>query len=232
MADRQPVVAMLMYPGFTHLDLVGPHATWAFSMDVRLVWKDLEPVTSDLGMSVLPTDTFSSFPDEVDIVFVPGGAGTADCLTDTEVLDFLADRGSRARYVTSVCTGSLVLAAAGLLKGRRAGTHWQSREHLAPLGVECVTERVVIDGNRITGGGVTAGIDFGLTVLSEMQGEEQAQLTQLALEYDPAPPFDSGTPEKADPATVETVRAMFAEPNAILERSVAAAAGALSGATT
>ena len=197
--DR-PVVAMLMYPGFTHLDLVGPHATWAMSMDIELVWKTLDPVVSDMGMQVLPTATLDSCPEDVDILFVPGGFGTADVLTDDEVLEFLRTRAATARFVTSVCSGSLGLAAAGRLRGYRAGGHWALREYLAPLGAECVLDRVVVDRNRITGGGVTAGIDFGLTVLAELAGEEQARLTQLVLEYDPAPPIDAGTPEKAPAA--------------------------------
>lgn len=209
-ANGRPVVAMLMYPGFTNLDLVGPHATWGMAMDIQLVWKTLDPVASDTGMRILPTATLRSCPADLDILFVPGGHDTADHLDDDEVLDFLATRGATARYVTSVCSGSLLLGAAGLLHGYRAGVHWTLRDLLAPLGAECVHERVVVDRNRITGGGVTAGIDFGLTVLAEIVGEEQARVTQLAIEYDPAPPADVGSPEKADPATLATTTAVLA----------------------
>ncbi|WP_156754385.1 DJ-1/PfpI family protein [Actinokineospora pegani] len=220
MAPDRPVVAMLLYPGLTNLDLVGPHAVWSWAMDVHLVWKDLDPVETDSGMKILPTTTLANCPADVDVLFVPGGAGTSDAIADPEVLDFLADRGSRARYVTSVCTGSLILAAAGLLRGYRAGTHWAFREHLAPMGAECVAERVVVDRNRVTGGGVTAGIDFGLTVLAELAGDDRARFAQLVLEYDPAPPFDAGAPEKADPATVEAVRSILTEDHATLRRII------------
>ncbi|WP_424185305.1 DJ-1/PfpI family protein [Actinokineospora sp. G85] len=220
MAPDRPVAAMLLYPGLTNLDLVGPHAVWSWTMDVHLVWKDLDPVETDSGMKILPTTTLASCPADVDILFVPGGAGTSAAMADPEVLDFLADRGSRASYVTSVCTGSLVLAAAGLLRGYRAGTHWAFREHLAPMGAECVAERVVVDRNRVTGGGVTAGIDFGLTVLAEILGQDRARFAQLLLEYDPAPPFDAGTPEKAAPATVEAARSILTEEHATLRRII------------
>jgi cyclohexyl-isocyanide hydratase len=202
---------MLMFPDFTNLDLVGPYATWGADMDIELVWKDLDAVTTDAGMKILPTSTFSTCPQQIDILFAPGGFGTARAAADPEVLRFLADRGRQARYVTSVCTGSILLGAAGLLDGYRAGTHWAFREFLAQFGAECVTDRVVVDRNRVTGGGVTAGIDFGLTVLAEVLGEEHAHAVQLMLEYDPAPPFDSGTPEKANPAVVAAVESVLAE---------------------
>ena len=205
---RRPVVAMLMYPNFTHLDLVGPHAAFSAAMDVHLVWKTLDPVRSDSGMQVLPTTTLTECPRDVDLLFVPGGLGTAAAMADLEVLQFLNELGHRARLITSVCTGSLVLGAAGLLQGYRAGTHWAFRELLPLFGAENVSERVVVDRNRITGGGVTAGLDFGLSVLAELLGEDVARTTQLALEYDPAPPFDSGSPERAAAGYVAAVRAM------------------------
>jgi cyclohexyl-isocyanide hydratase len=202
---------MLMFPDFTHLDLVGPHAAWGADMDIELVWKDLDPVATDTGMRIVPTSTFTTCPEQIDILFVPGGFGTARAAAEPGVLRFLADRGRHARYVTSVCTGSILLGAAGLLDGYRAGTHWAFREFLAQFGAECVTDRVVIDRNRITGGGVTAGIDFGLTVLAEVFGDEKAQAIQLMLEYDPAPPFDSGTPEKANPAVRSAIESLLAD---------------------
>ncbi|WP_226354260.1 DJ-1/PfpI family protein [Pseudonocardia sp. ICBG601] len=221
---RRPVAAMLLFPGLTHLDLVGPHAVLATDMDVHLAWKDTDPVVSDSGMAILPTTTLRDCPREVDLLMVPGGFGTKDVIADPELLDWVADVGARARWVTSVCTGSLVLGAAGLLRGRRATTHWTTRHLLAAFGAENVVARTVVDGNRITGGGVTAGIDFGLTVLAGMLGEERARTVQLALEYDPQPPFDAGTPERSTPAAVAQVRAMVAAANAEIERTTAARA--------
>jgi len=216
----RPVVAMLMFPNFTHLDLIGPHCVWGQDMDIELVWQDLAPVTTDSGMQILPTATFATCPQQVDIVFVPGGFGTTDAIANPAALGFLADRGRTARYVTSVCTGSLLLGAAGLLQGYRAAVHWAFREFLKPLGAECSTDRVVIDRNRITGGGVTAGIDFGLTVLAEVLGQERAEAIQLMMEYDPAPPFDSGSPEKASPAVVGAIESLLAEGKPDLHRAI------------
>jgi transcriptional regulator GlxA family with amidase domain len=204
---------MLLYPGLTALDLVGPQAPLSQFMDVHLVWKTLDPVLADSGMTITPTTTLAECPEELDVLFVPGGRGQAQLLDDVEVLAFLADRGSRARYVTSVCGGSLILGAAGLLRGYRAATHWTARHLLAAFGACNVDDRVVMDRNRITGGGVTAGLDFGLTLLSEMFGEQSAKVTQLALEYDPQPPFDVGSPEKAGAELIALVRASMGDLN-------------------
>ncbi|WP_433931558.1 DJ-1/PfpI family protein [Sorangium cellulosum] len=192
-------IGMVLYPGLTMLDLIGPQNVLGPHAATHLLWKDRSLVPSDSGVSIQPTATFSECPDDLDILFVPGGFGTADAMADQEILRFLRDRGPRSRYVTSVCTGSLVLAAAGLMQGYKATTHWATRHILEALGVECVQARVVVDRNRISGGGVTAGIDFGLTLLALLRGEDTAKLTQLMLEYDPAPPFDAGTPEGAGP---------------------------------
>ena len=210
---RRPVVAMLLFPGVTDIDVVGPRAVLAFDMDVYLVWKDLDPVVSDTGMALLPTTTLAECPRDVDVLMIPGGYGTKDVMADVEILEWIADMGSRARYVTSVCYGSIVLGAAGLLDGYRAATHWTARELLEPFGAQNVTERVVVDRDRITGGGATAGMDFGLTVLAELLGEERAQASQLMIEYDPKPPFDAGAPERAPRHLVEAIRAAVAEPN-------------------
>ncbi|HEY2041300.1 MAG TPA: DJ-1/PfpI family protein [Jatrophihabitans sp.] len=207
----RPTVAMLLYPGLTLIDLVAPLTAFALGMDVHLVWKNTAPITSDTGTVLHPTTSFADCPAELDIVFVPGGQYQAPVAGDEEVLAFLADRGSRARYVTSVCGGSLLLGAAGLLRGYRAATHWSSRHILPLLGAENVTERVVIDRNRITGGGATAGLDFGLVVVAELLGNEAAKLAQLVMEYDPQPPFDSGTPEKAG-ADLTREAARFLQP--------------------
>ncbi|MEM7050190.1 MAG: DJ-1/PfpI family protein [Acidobacteriota bacterium] len=194
---RKPEVAMLLYPGVTVLDLIGPHTVLAPSCNVHVVWKNTDLLETDSGIVMKATSTLRDCPEDLDVLFVPGGA--FDIMRDAEVLRFLADRGQRAKYVTSVCGGSIVLAAAGLLQGYRATSHWSAREALSLFGATPVAARVVTDRNRISGGGVTAGIDFGLVLLAELLGEDVAKMTQLALEYDPAPPFDAGTPEKAGP---------------------------------
>ncbi|WP_438025665.1 DJ-1/PfpI family protein [Sorangium sp. So ce233] len=198
-------IGMVLYPGLTMLDLIGPQNVLAAHAATHLLWKDRSLVPSDSGVSIQPTATFSECPDDLDILFVPGGIGTADAMADQEILRFLRDRGPRSRYVTSVCTGSLVLAAAGLMQGYKATTHWATRHVLEAFGVECVRARVVVDRNRISGGGVTAGIDFGLTLLALLRGEDAAKMTQLMLEYDPAPPFDAGTPEGAGPELTQRI---------------------------
>ncbi len=218
---RRPVVAMLLYPGVTDIDVVGPRAVLAFDMDVHLVWKDLDRVVSDSGMALLPTTTLAECPQDVDVLMIPGGHGTKDVMADVEVLEWIADMASRARYVTSVCYGSIVLGAAGLLDGYRAATHWAARELLEPFGAQNVTERVVVDRNRITGGGATAGMDFGLAVLAELLGDERAQASQLMLEYDPKPPFDAGAPERAPHHVVDAIRAAVAEPNRAIVQQTA-----------
>jgi cyclohexyl-isocyanide hydratase len=199
-------IGMLLYPGLTQLDLTGPYEVLVRMTDARvhLLWKTLDPVAADSGMRLLPTVTLADSP-PLDIVFVPGGPGQVALMDDEEVLAFLAKAGARARYVTSVCTGSLVLAAAGLLEGYRAACHWRWRGELARLGIEVGMDRVVFDRNRVTGGGVTAGIDLGLSLVAEIQGPEEARRIQLQIEYNPAPPFDSGSPEHADADTLEAV---------------------------
>jgi cyclohexyl-isocyanide hydratase len=206
MSVPRPVVAMLLYPGLTLLDLVAPHAALGHLTDVHLVWKAIEPVVSDTGVTILPTSTLADCPADVDVLFVPGGSGQSSVAADVEILAFLATRGGHARYVTSVCGGSLILGAAGLLRGYRAATHWTGRELLAAFGAQNVDDRVVVDRNRITGGGVTAGLDFGLVLLAELLGEQAARLTQLIMEYDPQPPFDAGSPQAAGPALTAQAR--------------------------
>jgi cyclohexyl-isocyanide hydratase len=199
---------MLLYPRLTQLDLTGPFEVFArFEPEVKvhLAWKTLEPVSDSNGLRILPTISFEDAP-PADILFVPGGPGQLPLMEDAETLDFLRRQGAGARYVTSVCTGSLLLAAAGLLTGHRATSHWLFLDQLAHFGVEPVSERVVVDRNRITGAGVTSGIDFALAVAAHLFGEERAKATQLFLEYDPAPPFASGSPKTAEPALVERLR--------------------------
>jgi cyclohexyl-isocyanide hydratase len=202
-----PKVAMLLYPGLTPLDLIAPHAAFARTMETHLVWKTTDPVPSDAGVVMSPTTSFDDCPADIDVLFVLGGLGQGPVAADEEVLTFLADRGGRARYITSVCGGSLILGAAGLLRGYRATSHWSAVDVLALFGAEYSEGRVVIDRNRITAGGVTAGLDFGLVVLAELLGEEVAKMIQLMIEYAPAPPFDTGTPETAGPELTAMARA-------------------------
>lgn len=206
-------IAMLVHPAFVPLDLFGPHAVFALlgNVKVHLVWKTRDPVVAATGVPIQPTTTLAECPKDLDILFVPGGleGGTA-LMSDAEVMDFLSDRGQRARYVTSVCTGSLVLGAAGLLRGYRATSHWTVCELLPLFGAEPVTQRVVEDRNRITGGGVTAGIDFGLHLAAKLRDKHYAEMLQLLLEYDPQPPFQAGNPKGAGEMITAHVQKMRA----------------------
>ena len=221
-------IGLLLFPNLTQLDLTGPYEVFTKfpGADVHLLWKTLDPVIAGGGMRLLPTTTFAECP-QLDLVCVPGGAGMNALLNDGETLDFVGRQASGARYVTSVCTGSLVLGAAGLLKGRRATTHWMSLPMLAAFGCEPVAERVVVDGNVITGGGVTAGIDFALTVAGEWFGAETARRIQLGIEYDPHPPYDAGAPERADAPLVAAVREAAASRQGEREDAVRRAAARL-----
>jgi len=211
-------IAMLVYPEFTALDLIGPHTFLAGIMnaDVHLVWKTKDPVPLDRGgTALLPTKTLAECPRDLDVLFVPGGlSGTAAVMRDDTILDFVADRGSRAKYVTSVCTGSLVLGSAGLLKGYRATSHWATRDILPILGAIPVNERVVEDRNRITGAGVTSGMDFGLVLAAKLSSTTYAEMLQLINEYDPQPPFRAGTPTQAGPAMTDHLLQLIASGNA------------------
>jgi cyclohexyl-isocyanide hydratase len=202
-------LGIVLYPGMTLLDFVGPQCALGFHCNTHLLWKTLEPVKSDQEISVLPTSTFADSRRDFDILLVPGGMGTAAAIEDDEILNFLAEAGKTVRYVTSVCTGSLLLGAAGLLHGYKAATHWSYYEALAATGAEPVHARVVADRNRFSGGGVTAGIDFGLTLVAELRGEVAAQATQLAMEYDPQSPFQTGSPESAGPELIKIVHGML-----------------------
>jgi cyclohexyl-isocyanide hydratase len=205
-------IGFLLFPNITQLDLTGPHEVLSKlpGGKVHLIWKNLEPVKAVGGMMIVPDTTLADCP-QLDLICVPGGPGMTGLMVDEEVLDFLRKQAAGARYVTSVCTGALVLGAAGLLKGKRAATHWMLMNVLPTLGAIPVSERVVQDGNIITGGGVTAGIDFGLKVAAEVAGDEVAKQIQLQIEYDPQPPFNSGHPRSADPALVERLQKL-AEP--------------------
>src|SRR5688572_20392921 len=229
----EPVsVAFLLFPGLTQLDLTGPAQLLSRLGNVKLdlVWKDRVPVPTDAGFSILATAAF----DEVkaaDILCIPGGVGVADVMEDEQAMAWVRRVGAQARWVTSVCTGSLILGAAGLLTGYRATSHWAWRDQLRLFGAEPVEERVVFDRNRVTGGGVTAGIDFALALTARIRGEEYARAIQLGLEYDPSPPFDSGTPEKAGPELVAKVHERSNRLAPDRERKILAAAAQLNSTT-
>jgi cyclohexyl-isocyanide hydratase len=203
-------IGMLLYPGLTQLDLTGPFEVLHRipGAEVHLLWKTLDPVVADSKLGLLPTTTLDACP-KLDVVFCPGGTGQIALMQDPGVLAFLREQGRSARWVTSVCTGALILGAAGLLEGYEAATHWAFMELLPMFGAKPVRRRVVVDRNRITGGGVTAGIDFGLRLAAEMAGEVVAKSIQLGLEYDPEPPFRSGHPSVAEADVIAAVRAHF-----------------------
>jgi len=204
-------IGFLLYPHMTQLDVTGPAQFLANMSGAELyfVWKSFEPVPTDASFSIVPTATFDDCP-QMDMICTPGGGGQTAVMQDPGVIDWLKRQGSMAKYVTSVCSGSLILGAAGLIVGYRAGAHWAYREHLSKFGATPVAQRVVKDRNRITGGGVTAGIDFALAVIEEVRGAEEAKAIQLMLEYDPAPPYDCGTPERAKPDTIAAAKALLA----------------------
>lgn len=193
-------IGLLVFPQITQLDMTGPLQVFSslVDADVHLVWKTRDPVPSDTVLEIKPTITFAECP-QLDVICVPGGAGTDMLMGDDDVLDFLRAQAEGAHYVTSVCTGSLVLGAAGLLEGYRAATHWSAVDVVPLFGATLSRERVCIDRNRITGGGITAGIDLGLTVVSELIDRPAAEAVQLRMEYNPAPPFNAGSPDTAPP---------------------------------
>ncbi len=200
-APDGPVFAMLVHPKMILLDLLGPMTVFNMTRGkVHLVWKNKTPVSTDVGIPVAATTTFQDCPRDVDVFFIPGGlAGSTELMEDAETLAFVKEMAGRAKYVTAVCTGSLVLGAADVLRGKRATTLWNVHDLLSTFGAIPVRDRVVEDGNFITGGGTTAGIDFGLDVVARLKGDEVAKRIQLIIEYDPHPPFDAGSPEKAGP---------------------------------
>ncbi|MFZ1086296.1 MAG: DJ-1/PfpI family protein [Terracidiphilus sp.] len=200
-------VAMLVYPGVTQLDLTGPQEVFrkVRGVEVGLYWKSLTPITSASGLQLIPTHTLED-DSPIDLLCVPGGPGQVELMEDEEVLSFLRRAAASARFITSVCTGSLLLGAARLLEGYRATTHWTSMDNLEPLGAIAVPDRVVCDRNRITGAGVTAGIDFALTVIAQLWGEPVARAVQLGVEYDPQPPFHTGSRRSASAEEIERIQ--------------------------
>lgn len=206
-------IALLIYPQFTALDMVGPHYMLSSLMGatVHVVARTKEPVTSDAGLVFMPSASFDDCPADLDILFAPGGTnGTLAAMQDEATIAFLKDRGARAKYVTSVCTGSLLLGAAGLLQGYRATSHWLTRPALAHFGAIPTEARVVRDRNRVTGAGVTSGLDFGLSLLGTLRDATYAQGVQLLAEYDPQPPYHAGSPGRAPKVVKEMMDGMFA----------------------
>ena len=205
MPELSPIsVAFLVFPNVTQLDLTGPAQVLSRlgNVTLNLVWKDKEPVPTDAGFSLLPTATFDEV-EAADILCVLGGFGTMEMMQDKDVHAWLRKIAAEAEWVTSVCTGSLVLGAAGLLKGYRSACHWASIDQLSYFGAIPVRERIVEDRNRFSGGGVTSGIDFALALAARIRSEDFARFIQLSIEYDPHPPFDAGSPDKVPPHILE-----------------------------
>ena len=222
-------IGLLVFPKVTQLDFTGPLQVFSGvpGAKVHLIWKRIEPVPTDTVMMLTPTITFADCP-QLDVICVPGGAGINDMVNDEEMLAFLRKQAEGAKYVTSVCTGSLVLGAAGLLKGYRAATHWSAMEYLSAFGATPTKTRVCADRNRITGGGVTAGIDFALTVVSTLVDRKTAEAIQLGIEYNPAPPFNAGSPDTAPEDTVARVRERIAQNQILRGQAITRAAARLS----
>src|SRR3954471_19461632 len=193
-------IGIVLFPRVTQLDFTGPLQVFSSvpGAQLHLIWKRIEPVPSDSVLTLTPTITFADCP-QLDVICVPGGVGTDDMINDEEMLAFLKKQADGAKFITSVCTGSLVLGAAGLLQGYRATTHWTAMDFLSAFGATPTKTRVCVDRNRVTGGGVTAGIDFALTLVSMLVDRQTAEAIQLRLEYNPAPPFNSGSPDTAPP---------------------------------
>ena len=224
-AGRPVRIAMLLYPGMSALDVAGPQGLLAGLApgSLYLVARETGPVASDTGLAIAATHTFETCPRDLDVLMVPGGDGTPDQMRDPRVLAFLRERGTEAAWVTSVCTGSLILGAAGLLKGFRATSHWCVRETVLPLlGAEPVDARVVFDRDRATSAGVSAGLDLALALAARLRGADYARTAQLVAEYAPQPPFRAGTPAEAGPATVAAADAIL---RPLVEGARAAARG-------
>jgi cyclohexyl-isocyanide hydratase len=221
-------IGLLAFPAMTQLDLTGPLQVFASlpGAEVFVIWKTLDPIKTHGGLTLIPDTTLADCP-KLDVICVPGGAGVIDLMDDQAVLGFLRAQAEQARFVGSICTGALVLGAAGLLRGRRATTHWAWTDLLVPLGAIPTNGRVVRDGKFMSGGGVTAGIDFALTMVAEIAGQAVAESIQLGIEYAPAPPFDAGSPETARPELVAAVRARMGALRAEREARVAKVAAAL-----
>lgn len=225
-------IGFLLFPNLTQLDLTGPAQVLSRipGAKVHLIWKSIEPILTDVGFTINPTTTFVDCP-QLDVICVPGGSGINEQMVDQETLNFLCHQSKHAKYITSVCNGSLILGAAGLLVGYKSACHWMWSSYLERFGAQAVDARVVRDRNHFSGGGVTAGIDFALTLAAEIAGQEVAQRIQLALEYDPQPPFNCGTPAKAGPEFVEKVLLLQNERIKRIEQNIVIAARTLGSST-
>jgi cyclohexyl-isocyanide hydratase len=221
-------IGLLVFPRVTQLDLTGPLQVFSSvpGAKVHLIWKRIEPIPSDSVLTLTPTITFADCP-QLDVICVPGGLGADDMINDAEMLDFLRRQAAGAKYITSVCTGSLVLGAAGLLQGYRAATHWTAMEFLSAFGATPTKTRVCVDRNRVTGGGVTAGIDFALTLVSILLDRQTAKAIQLSLEYNPAPPFNAGSPDTAPPEILALLKEKIAPAQARRSAAIDRAAARL-----
>jgi cyclohexyl-isocyanide hydratase len=221
-------IGLLAFPAMTQLDLTGPLQVFAGLPDaeIHVLWKTLDPIKTHGALTLIPDTTLEECP-ALDVICVPGGAGVLDLMDDQVVLSFLRIQAEHATFVGSICTGSLVLGAAGLLRGKQATTHWAWTDLLIPLGAIPAKGRVVRDGKFMTGGGVTAGIDFALTMVAELAGQEVAESIQLGIEYAPAPPFNAGTPDTARPELVAAVRQRMSALRAQREARVARVAAAM-----
>lgn len=204
-------IGFILFPNVTQLDFTGPLQLLERmpSAETLIIAKDKGPLKTDGALTVLPTHSFDEAP-QLDLICVPGGFGTAAAISDSETLQFIRDQGTNAEYVTSVCTGALLLGAAGLLKGKKATTHWAYTALLALCGATYTEGRVIRDGHTFTGGGVTAGIDFALTLIAALHGDDMARAFQLGFEYDPQPPFNSGHPSVAPQAVLDATRPRYA----------------------
>jgi cyclohexyl-isocyanide hydratase len=222
-------IGILLFPKVTQLDFTGPLQVFSRlpGAKIHLVWKRIEPVPSDTVLVLTPTTSFADCP-QLDVICVPGGAGTDDLVNDGETLDFLRTQARSATYITSVCTGSLVLGAAGLLQGYNAATHWSAMQYLPAFGAVPTGTRVCVDRNRVTGGGVTAGIDFALTLVSILTDRKTAETIQLGIEYNPAPPFNAGSPDTAPPEIVSYLKERIAASGAGRSDAMTRAAARLS----
>lgn len=200
MGGKKLTIGMIAYPGMFLQDLVGPLTVFEALMnrDIHIIWKEKKEVSTGSLIKITPNTTFAECPKDLDVFFLPGGVpGTLDLMKDKETLDFIAEKAKTTKYITSVCTGSLILGAAGLLKGYKAASHWVTLDVLKEFGAIPSDARIVEDRNRITGGGVTAGIDFGLAIAAKLRNQTYAEAIQLYIEYNPQPPFNAGSPKTA-----------------------------------
>lgn len=217
-------IACFLYPQFTSMDMIGPVTAWQFvpGVEFEFIAARKGPIATDSGLELVATHTYADATPDPDVVFVPGGAlPTLEAMQDEALLGAIARAGAKAQWITSVCTGSLLLGAAGLLRGYRSACHWHALPWLEKFGAIPDERRVVIDRNRASGGGVTAGVDFGLRMAAQWGGEPAGRLIELVIEYAPEPPFHTGRPELADAATLATAREMVSPmmPEALVDRA-------------